>query len=140
MNDMRKKPVADPSATPAPECGTGKSKLHAFHISAGTSGHAMATITLEINGRHRTAQASSSKGPLDATARAIEKIVPHDAILVQYGVTSKGRGTNVEATVTIALQDGARTEKATAVHCDTNLATAWAYLDALNSLRCAQSG
>ena len=53
-------------------------KVLSLTVIAGTGGPQKATITLEVDGRHHTAEARGD-GPVDATFNAIKAIVPHEA-------------------------------------------------------------
>ena len=60
-------------------------------VIAGTMGPQSATITLDIDGEHRTVQATGN-GPVDATFNCIKALVPHEATLELYQVQRRHRG------------------------------------------------
>ena len=57
-------------------------KVIALLVVAGTMGPQSATLTLDIEGSHKTAQ-TTGNGPVDATFNAIKALIPHEAKLAQ---------------------------------------------------------
>jgi 2-isopropylmalate synthase len=108
-------------------------KVLSLLIVAGTIKEQMATLSLDVDGRHHTVQASGN-GPVDATFNAIKAIVPHDAKLELYQVHAVTEGTDAQAEVSVRLSDGASSVTGKAAHPDTLVASAKAYLTALNKL------
>jgi 2-isopropylmalate synthase len=110
-------------------------KVEALTVIAGTGGPQKATITLDIDGQHRTHE-STGDGPVDATFRAIRAIVPHDARLALYQVSAVTEGTDAQAEVTVRLEADADGKIATGRGADTDtlVASARAYVSALNKL------
>ncbi len=100
---------------------------------AGTSGPQSATLTLDIDGKHQTVQ-STGNGPVDATFNAIHKLMPHTAVLELYQVHAVTEGTDAQAEVSVRLQEDGRTVTAKAADPDTLVASAKAYVAALNKL------
>src|SRR5690606_39403119 len=92
-----------------------------------------ATLTLDIDGKHQTVQATGN-GPVDATFNAIKALVPHTAILELYQVHAVTEGTDAQAEVSVRLQENGRTASAKAADPDTLVASAKAYVAALNKL------
>ena len=96
-----------------------------------------ATLTLDMgDGRQQTVQ-STGNGPVDATFNAIHKLVPHKAKLALYQVHAVTEGTDAQAEVSVRLEDeaeGGRAVTARAADPDTLVASAKAYLSALNKL------
>ena len=110
-------------------------KVVALLVVAGTAGPQSATLTLDIGGHHQTVQ-SSGNGPVDATFNAIHKLVPHEAKLALYQVHAVTAGTDAQAEVSVRLEDAAsgRLVTAKAADPDTLVASAKAYISALNKL------
>ncbi len=110
-------------------------KVVALTVIAGTMGPQMATLTVDAGDGHQTVQATGN-GPVDATFNAIKKAFPHEAKLALYQVHSVTQGTDAQAEVSVRLED----EKAglssisKAADPDTLVASAKAYLAALNRL------
>jgi 2-isopropylmalate synthase len=112
---------------------TDRIKVEALTVIAGTSGPQSATLTLAVDGKQTTIQ-SSGNGPVDATFNAIQKIVPHSAVLELYQVHAVTEGTDAQAEVSVRLQEDGRTVTARAADPDTMVASAKAYVGALNKL------
>ena len=110
-------------------------KLVSLTIVAGTQGPQLATMTLDVDGKHSTVQASGN-GPVDATFNAVQALVPHDAKLDLYQVHAVTEGTDAQAEVSVRLSDAeGRVVNAKAADPDTLVASARAYLGALNKLQ-----
>ena len=112
---------------------TDRIKVVALTVIAGTSGPQSATLTLDVDGKQTTIQ-SAGNGPVDATFNAIQKIVPHTATLELYQVHAVTEGTDAQAEVSVRLQEEGRTVTAKAADPDTLVASAKAYIGALNKL------
>ena len=102
-------------------------------IHCGT-GPARAILTLEIDGEEKTA-ATRGNGPVDALFAAIREIVPHDqSVLDRYEVHAVTGGTDAQAEVSVLLSENGRTTRGRGAHHDTLVASARAYVNALNKL------
>ncbi len=111
-------------------------KVVALTVIAGTMGPQTATLTVEEDGSHKTVQALGN-GPVDATFNALQEAFPHSAKLALYQVHSVTGGTDAQAEVSVRLEDDEAGISATgkAADPDTLVASAKAYLAALNRLR-----
>ena len=112
---------------------TDRIRVVALTVIAGTSGPQSATLTLDIDGKHQTVQATGN-GPVDATFNAIHNLVPHTAMLELYQVHAVTEGTDAQAEVSVRLQENGRTASAKAADPDTLVASAKAYVAALNKI------
>jgi 2-isopropylmalate synthase len=108
-------------------------KVLSLTVIAGTGGPQKATITLELDGRHQTAEAKGD-GPVDATFNAIKAIVPHEARLPLYQVHAVTEGTDAQAEVSVRLEENGKTVTGRGADTDTLVASARAYVSALNKL------
>jgi 2-isopropylmalate synthase len=110
-------------------------KVVALTVIAGTMGPQSATLTLDVNGTHMTVQATGN-GPVDATFNAIKQLVPHETKLQLYQVHAVTEGTDAQAEVSVRLEDEGLGKAVTgrAADPDTLVASAKAYLGALNKL------
>jgi 2-isopropylmalate synthase len=108
-------------------------KLVSLTVIAGTMGPQSATATLDMEGRHNTVQATGN-GPVDATFNAIKALIPHDAVLELYQVHAVTEGTDAQAEVSVRLAENGRAVTAKGADPDTLVASAKAYLGALNKL------
>ncbi|GGE42757.1 2-isopropylmalate synthase [Agaricicola taiwanensis] len=110
-----------------------RTKVLSLTVIAGTMGPQSATLTLDIDGEHRTTQASGN-GPVDATFHAIRQLIPHEAVLELYQVHAVTEGTDAQAEVSIRLSEAGYTVTARSSDPDTLVASAKAYVAALNKL------
>jgi 2-isopropylmalate synthase len=102
-------------------------------VYAGSHGQ-RAVVTLSVDGEERTAT-SKGNGPVDALFAAIRKLVPHEeANLKLYQVHAVTQGTDAQAEVTVRLEEHGRTTQGTGADADTLVASARAYVNALNKL------
>ena len=108
-------------------------KVVSLIVVAGTMGPQSATLTLDIDGRHTTKQ-STGNGPVDAIFNAIHALVPHQATLELFQVHAVTAGTDAQAEVSVRLAEGGKTVTARGADPDTLVASARAYLSALNKL------
>ena len=108
-------------------------KVVALTVIAGTGGPQKAIITMDMAGSHVTREATGS-GPVDATFNAIRSIWPHDAKLSLYQVHAVTEGTDAQAEVSIRLEDNGRIATGRGADVDTLVASAKAYVSALNKL------
>src|SRR5215467_14161204 len=113
-------------------------KVVSLSVIAGTHGPQSATLTLDMGeGKQQTVQATGN-GPVDATFNAIIKLMPHKAKLALYQVHAVTEGTDAQAEVSVRLEDeaieGGRAVTARAADPDTLVASAKAYVSALNKL------
>jgi 2-isopropylmalate synthase len=108
-------------------------KLVSLTVIAGTMGPQSATATLDIDGKHMTVQ-STGNGPVDATFNCIKALVPNEATLELYQVHAVTEGTDAQAEVSVRLSENGKSVTAKGADPDTLVASAKAYLGALNKL------
>ena len=108
-------------------------RVVALTVIAGTMGPQSATLTLDLDGQHRTHQ-STGNGPVDAIFNAIHALVPHQAVLELYQVHAVTQGTDAQAEVSVRLAHDGRSVTGKGADPDTLVASARAYLGALNRL------
>ncbi|WP_375460835.1 2-isopropylmalate synthase [uncultured Enterovirga sp.] len=108
-------------------------RLVSLTVIAGTRGPQRATIRLDIDGRHATEE-QDGNGPVDAVFNAIKVLVPHEALLELYQVHAVTEGTDAQAEVSVRLGAEGRSVTARGADPDTLVASAKAYLGALNKL------
>ncbi|HXY90660.1 MAG TPA: 2-isopropylmalate synthase [Xanthobacteraceae bacterium] len=108
-------------------------KIVSLQVIAGTIGPQSATLVLDIDGKHHTTQASGN-GPVDATFNAIKQLVPHKAKLALYQVHAVTEGTDAQAEVSVRLEEEGKSVTARGADPDTLVASAKAYVNALNKL------
>lgn len=108
-------------------------------ISCGSGGNANAEIELEINGNRRR-HSSSGSGPVDALFNSIKALVPHGGHLELYQVHAVTGGTDAQAEVTVRLSKDGRTMTGSGRDTDTLVASAVAYVNAINRLLSQDGG
>ena len=86
--------------------------------------------------QHHTVQ-STGNGPVDATFNCIKALIPHEAVLELYQVHAVTEGTDAQAEVSVRLAENGRAVTAKGADPDTLVASAKAYLGALNKLMVA---
>jgi 2-isopropylmalate synthase len=113
--------------------GTERIKFVSLQVIAGSKGPQSAELELEIDGVARSAK-TTGNGPVDATFNAIQAIVPHEAKLLLYQVSAVTAGTDAQAEVTVRLEEDGKTVNGQGANPDTLVASARAYIHALNKL------
>ncbi|QRM30899.1 2-isopropylmalate synthase [Microvirga sp. VF16] len=108
-------------------------KLVSLHIVAGTRGPQRATMRLQVDDKV-VIEEQEGNGPVDATFNAIKALVPHEAVLELYQVHAVTEGTDAQAEVSVRLSADNRSVTSRAADPDTLVASAQAYLGALNKL------
>ncbi|MGB0719708.1 MAG: 2-isopropylmalate synthase, partial [Bdellovibrionales bacterium] len=105
-----------------------------LQVIAGSKGPQVAELALMVNGAEQSVKAEGN-GPVDAIFKAIREIYPHpDAHLKLYQVHAVTGGTDAQAEVTVKLEENAKICIGTAADADTLVASARAYVHALNKL------
>ncbi len=105
-----------------------------LQVQAGSKGPQVAEITLRVDGEEKFVKCEGN-GPVDATFCAIRALVPHDdAKLELYQVHAVTGGTDAQAEVSVRLREGDRTVSGSSADADTLVASARAYIQALNKL------
>ena len=108
-------------------------KLVSLSVIAGTRGPQRATMKLDIDGRQQIEECEGN-GPVDAVFNCIKAIVPHDVVLELYQVHAVTAGTDAQAEVSVRISENGRSVTAKGADPDTLVASAKAYLGALNKL------
>lgn len=108
-------------------------KVAALTVIAGTNGPQTAALTLDIDGEKKTHQATGN-GPVDAIFNAIKALAPHDAALELFQVHAVTEGTDAQAEVSVRLAEDGKSVTGRGADPDTLVASARAYVAALNKL------
>lgn len=105
-----------------------------LQVQAGSKGPQVAELELTVNGETKASRVEGN-GPVDAIFKAIREIIPHDgAILQLYQVHAVTGGTDAQAEVTVRLEEDGKTVNGQGTDADTLVASARAYVHALNKL------
>jgi len=102
-----------------------------FHSETGEA--PVAALTLAVGGAEKRATAYGS-GPVDASFKAIESVASSGAELLLYSVNAITTGTDAQGEVTVRLAKGGRIVNGQGADTDIIVASAKAYLNALNKL------
>jgi len=108
-------------------------KLIALKACSETGEVPNATVTLRIDNKELTDNADGG-GVVDASLKAIEKLVQSKATLELYSVNNITNGTDAQGEVTIRLEKGGRIVNGLGADTDIVIASAKAYINALNKL------
>jgi 2-isopropylmalate synthase len=106
-------------------------KLVALEVTSKTGTKPEAKLTLTVNGIEKDVTAIGS-GPVDATFRAIEAVANSGTTLELYSVNAITSGTDSQGEVTVRLNQAGRIINGHGADTDIVIASAKAYLDALN--------
>lgn len=104
-----------------------------MHYQANMGGQASVTAAFQVGG-HIVEVEAAGDGPVDAAFKAIRKAYPHGGHLDLFQVHAVTQGTDAQATVSVRLKDQGRIFAGQASDTDTIVASAKAYLAALNAL------
>jgi 2-isopropylmalate synthase len=104
-----------------------------LRVVAGTEGPQTAEIDLLVDEQPRWTTARGN-GPVDAVFNAIRNILPHEAVLELYQVHAVTEGTDAQAEVSVRLSEAGIVATGRSAHPDTLVASARAYVHALNKL------
>lgn len=108
-------------------------KLVSMKAISETGERPQAKITLSVNGEEKVAESDGS-GPVDATFKAIEKIINSYTHLLVYSVNNVTNGTDSQGEVGVRLEKGGHIVNGQGSDTDIVIASAKAYLNALNKI------
>jgi 2-isopropylmalate synthase len=113
--------------------GADRIKFQSLQVTCGSTGPQLAELELDIDGQKQHAKVEG-RGPVDATFNAIKRLFPHEATLQLYQVHAVTAGTDAQAEVTVRLAENGKTVNGQGADIDTLVASARAYVNALNKL------
>ena len=106
--------------------------VKSLKVVCGT-GPASAELVLTIDGVDHTVT-EQGDGPVDATFKCVKALFSHEARLQLYQVAAVTEGTDAQATVRVRLEENGKIVTGQSADTDTILASAKAYVNALNRL------
>ena len=110
-----------------------KIKFKSLEVNCGTAGQ-YAKVCLDVNGSEKCVE-SEGQGPVDAIFKAIKTLLDADPRLVLYKVSAVTEGIDSQAKVLVQLRGSNEVLiNGTSSHIDTTIASAKAYIAALNKL------
>ncbi|MDB3894106.1 2-isopropylmalate synthase [Candidatus Pelagibacter sp.] len=107
--------------------------LKSLKVFAGTGEPQRAEMTLDVYGEVKKTS-ETGDGPVDAIFKCIKVLYPHDVKLQLYQVHAVTEGTDAQATVSVRIEEKGKTTVGQAADTDTLVASANAYLSALNKM------
>lgn len=109
-------------------------KLELVQVSCGDHASPTATVKLQTPDGQELMDAAIGTGPVDAVYKAINRVVNVPNELIEYSVQSVTAGIDAIGEVTIRLRSGDRIFAGHAANTDIIVASAQAYINALNRL------
>jgi 2-isopropylmalate synthase len=113
--------------------GRDRISVKALRVETGIGVAPNADLTLAVDGEERQVKAGGD-GPVDAIFKAIRELCPHTADLQLYEVHAVTGETEAQATVSVRLAEEEHTVTGRGADTDTLVASAYAYVNALNKL------
>ncbi|MGB5557261.1 MAG: 2-isopropylmalate synthase [Paracoccaceae bacterium] len=104
-----------------------------LRVICGTQAPQSADLILSVDGVDKQVTATGD-GPVDATFNAVKVLFPHNARLQLYQVHAVTEGTDAQATVSVRMEEDGMIATGQAADTDTVVASAKAYVNALNRL------
>ncbi len=108
-------------------------RLVALKVCSETGETPLATVTLEVDEQEIQTQMCGS-GPVDAVFKAIESMVQSRTELQLYSVSNITSGTDSQGEVSVRLEKGGRIVSGQGADTDIVIASAKAYINALNKM------
>jgi 2-isopropylmalate synthase len=115
------------------EAASDRFQLVSMSVTSQTGETPTAQMVMNVAGEEKRAEASGS-GPVDAIFKAIESIVNSGSTLLIYSVNAVTEGTDSQGEVTVRLERGGRIVNGLGADTDVIIASAKAYIHALNML------
>jgi 2-isopropylmalate synthase len=138
----RKKEIYDEDLIALVSAGADPANDHlqitSLQVACGTEGPAQATLVMRVGETEQSAT-ERGDGPVDASFKAVRALHPNDAHLSLYQVHAVTEGTDAQATVSVRLEDAGMIAVGQSADTDTVVASARAYVNALNRLHARRS-
>jgi 2-isopropylmalate synthase len=108
-------------------------KLLNLNVKSGTETQPTAEVEMEVDGTP-VKDTGLGDGPVDAAFKTITKITGTKSVLLKYSVNAITGGTDALGEVTCRLEEGEHIVLGQGAHTDIIVASAKAYINALNRL------
>jgi 2-isopropylmalate synthase len=108
-------------------------KLVSLNVKSGTETQPTAELEMEVDGA-RVKEVCTGDGPVDAVYKTITRITNTKSSLLRYSVNAITGGTDALGEVTCRLEEGDHIVLGQGAHTDIIIASAKAYINALNRL------
>lgn len=113
--------------------GHEKFKLSSLNVTSQTGETPVASLVVSVDGDEHSVESSGS-GPVDAAFKALEQLANSGANLQLYSVNAITSGTDSQGEVTVRLEKAGRIVNGLGADTDIIIASAKAYIHALNML------
>ena len=130
ISDWDLEAIANDESQQAPELF----RLELVQVSCGDNSCPTATVTLRTPAGEELTDAAIGTGPVDAVYKAINRVVNVPNELIEFSVQSVTKGIDAIGEVTIRLRHNERVYSGHAANTDIIVASAQAYVNALNRL------
>ncbi|HEY9711584.1 MAG TPA: 2-isopropylmalate synthase [Oculatellaceae cyanobacterium] len=130
ISDWDLEAIANDESQQAPELF----RLELVQVSCGDNSRPTATVTLRTPAGEELTDAAIGTGPVDAVYKAINRVVNVPNELIEFSVQSVTKGIDAMGEVTIRLRHNERVYSGHAANTDIIVASAQAYVNALNRL------
>ena len=107
----------------------------ATSYSGGTDASPEASVTIIAGGEEEISVSETGSGPVDAIFKAVKKAAGLDPRLENFSVSSITGGTDAQGEVTVRISDEGVISQGQGVDTDISVASAKAFVSALNRLR-----
>ncbi len=104
-----------------------------LHVCSETGKKPVAQVKISLDGEDKSGQAEGG-GPVDAALKAIDSLIESGTTLLLYSVNAITTGTDAQGEVTVRLEKGGRVVNGQGADTDIVIASAMAFLHALNKL------
>jgi len=108
-------------------------QVKSLQVTCGTEGPQTASLALIID-KVEYSHKAIGDGPVDAVFKAVQALFPHQAHLQLYQVHAVTEGTDAQATVSVRMEENGKIVTGQSADTDTVVASAKAYVNALNKL------
>ncbi|MBI5560706.1 MAG: 2-isopropylmalate synthase [Deltaproteobacteria bacterium] len=108
-------------------------KLMGLDVRSGTDVRPRAAVTMEVRGQ-AVKEEGEGDGPVDAVYKTIARITGTKSVLLRYSVNAITGGTDAQGEVTVRLEEDGHIVLGQGAHPDIIVASARAYINALNRL------
>ncbi len=126
----------DLQAIVADETSTVKISYELLHVQVSAGDHSLPTATVQLRGPDEQiiTDAAHGTGPVDAIYKAINRIIDVDNELIEFSIQAVTEGIDALAEVTIRIRQVNDIYTGRSAHSDICVASAKAYMQALNRL------
>ena len=108
-------------------------RLATLNVVSGTESTPSATVEMSLDGK-QVKESGTGDGPVDAVYKTIVKMTKTKSKLLRYSVNAIPGGTDAQGEVTVRLQEDNHIVLGQGAHTDIIVASAKAYINALNKL------